>query len=75
MYGTGWCPDVRRSRVLLDGAGVPYRYVDLDRDAAATRYVRSLQQGRRRVPTLVWPDGRFLVEPPDEELHAMLDAE
>ncbi|WP_425433578.1 glutaredoxin family protein [Kineococcus xinjiangensis] len=74
VYGTGWCPDVRRSRALLDGAGVPYRYVDVEVDAAAERLVRGLQAGQRRVPTLVWADGGVLVEPGDEELRAQLDA-
>ena len=74
VYGTGWCPDVRRSRAVLDGAGVAYRYVDLDADRAATRLVRRLQHGRRRIPTLVWPDGSILVEPSDDELRARLAA-
>ncbi|MEV5765166.1 glutaredoxin family protein [Micromonospora sp. NPDC052213] len=73
VYGTGWCPDVRRSRAVLDAAGVTYHYVDLDRDRAATRLVRRLQHGRRRVPTLLWPDGTFLVEPTDEDLRTHLD--
>ncbi|SCG76266.1 glutaredoxin family protein [Micromonospora coxensis] len=72
VYGTGWCPDVRRSRALLDAAGIAYDYVDLDEDRAATELVRGLQQGARRVPTLLWPDGTFLVEPTDDQLRAHL---
>ncbi|MER7416935.1 glutaredoxin family protein [Micromonospora peucetia] len=68
VYGTGWCPDVRRSRALLDAAGVAYHYVDLEQDEAATTLVRQLQHGLRRIPTLLWPDGTFLVEPTDEDL-------
>jgi mycoredoxin len=68
VYGTGWCPDVRRSRALLDYTGVAYQYVDLDEDKAATKLVLRLQRGQRRVPTLVWADGTFLVEPTDDEL-------
>lgn len=68
VYGTGWCPDVRRSRALLDAAGVTYQYVDLDQDKDASTLVRRLQHGRRRIPTLLWPDGTFLVEPTDEDL-------
>lgn len=68
VYGADWCPDVRRSRQLLDSAGVPYRYVNLEEDRVATKLVRRLQKGRRRIPTLVWPDGTVLVEPSDEEL-------
>lgn len=73
VYGTGWCPDVRRSRALLDTAGIAYDYVDLDEDEAATEFVRGLQQGRRRVPTLLWPDGSFLVEPTDDRLREHLN--
>lgn len=74
VYGTSWCPDVRRSRALLDDAGVGYRYVDLEQDAAATRMVRSLQNGHRRIPTVVWDDGTVLVEPDDDELRAALES-
>lgn len=73
VYGTGWCPDVRRSRALLDAAGIGYDYVDVEADPAATDLVRGLQRGQRRVPTLLWPDGSFLVEPTDDQLRAHLD--
>ena len=72
VYGAGWCPDVRRSRAVLEAEGVAYRYVDVEADAAATEVVRRLQHGARRIPTIVWPDGSHLVEPGDEELRARL---
>lgn len=75
VYGTGWCPDVRRSLALLDGLGVPYRYVDLEQDALATAYVRKLQEGRRRIPTVVRSDGSHIVEPGDAELLGFLSIE
>ncbi|MGC4885641.1 glutaredoxin family protein [Micromonospora sp. DT227] len=56
MYGTGCCPDVRRSRTLLDRA---YTYIDLDDDKIAAEIVRQLQRGQRRVPTPTatsWPN-------------------
>ena len=74
VYGTGWCPDVRRARAALDAAGIAYDYVDLDRDKAATQLVRRLQRGRRRVPTIIWPDGTVLVEPDDDALLSQLEA-
>jgi mycoredoxin len=72
VYGTSWCPDVKRSRALLDREGVEYSYVDVEADAAAERRVRELQDGARRIPTIVWEDGSFLVEPSDAELSARL---
>jgi len=72
VYGASWCPDVKRSRALLDAQGVDYDYIDVEEDAAAEERVRSLQNGQRRIPTLVWPDGTHLVEPSDEDLAAHL---
>jgi glutaredoxin len=72
VYGASWCPDVKRSRALLDREGVEYSYVDVEADADAERRVRELQDGARRIPTIVWEDGSFLVEPSDDELSARL---
>lgn len=72
VYGADWCPDVRRSRRVLDAAGVAYRYVNIDTDESAVDLVRRLQNGSRRIPTLVWPDGTVLVEPSDDELRDRL---
>ncbi|MBE8520829.1 NrdH-redoxin [Amycolatopsis sp. H6(2020)] len=72
VYGASWCPDVKRSRALLDREGVEYSYVDVEADAEAERRVRELQDGTRRIPTIVWEDGSFLVEPSDAELSGRL---
>ncbi|MEV4601777.1 glutaredoxin domain-containing protein [Amycolatopsis sp. NPDC049253] len=72
VYGASWCPDVKRSRALLDSRGVAYDYVDVEADPAADELVRSLQEGARRIPTIVFADGTHLVEPSDDELAARL---
>ncbi|MET7999049.1 glutaredoxin domain-containing protein [Amycolatopsis sp. NPDC005232] len=72
VYGASWCPDVKRSRALLDSRGVAYDYVDVEADPAAETLVRSLQHGARRIPTIVFADGTHLVEPSDDELAARL---
>ncbi|MFI5613873.1 glutaredoxin family protein [Amycolatopsis sp. NPDC051903] len=72
VYGASWCPDVKRSRALLDSAGVEYDYVDVEADPEAEKLVRALQDGARRIPTIVFADGSHLVEPSDEELSARL---
>ena len=72
VYGADWCPDVRRTRAVLDRADASYRYVDIEQDAQALAAVRRLQRGGRRIPTLVWGDSSYLVEPSDDELRAQL---
>ncbi len=68
MYGTPWCPDCRRSKQFLGEHRIPYTYIDIDGDAAAMAEVERINNGMRSVPTLVFPDGRVLVEPSNEEL-------
>lgn len=73
FYGTGWCPDSRRSRALLDRLTVPYAYVDLDQDEAASAWAAAQNGGRRRIPTIAFgAAGPILIEPSDDDLAAAL---
>ena len=68
LYGNTWCGGSRRARLLFDRHGIPYRWVDIEQDAAAAKYVESLNHGFRSVPTIVWADGSMLVEPSEDQL-------
>ena len=68
FYGNTWCGGSRRARLLFNQQHIPYRWVDIDMDEEAARYVESLNHGIRSVPTIVWPDGTILVEPSNEAL-------
>ncbi len=72
LYGTPWCGDCKRSRRLLETNGVPYHYVDIETDPAATAVVERLNDGRQSVPTIVFSDGSVLVEPSNKVLAAKL---
>ena len=63
IYGNSWCGGSRRARLLFDQHHIPYRWVDIDHDEQGAKVVESLADGFRSVPTIVWPDGSFLVEP------------
>jgi mycoredoxin len=71
IYGTATCADCRRSRALLDGYGVAYRYIGIDEDAEAADYVRR-ENGRTSTPYIVLNDGSSMTEPTDAELRARL---
>jgi glutaredoxin-like protein len=75
VYGTTWCGGSRRVRLMLDRNQVPYTWIDIDKDEQAGKYVESLTHGYRSVPTIVWPDGSFLVEPSDETMARKLGIE
>jgi thioredoxin reductase (NADPH) len=68
VYGAPWCPDCRRSKRFLGEMRVPYRWIDIDQDEAAANVVREKNDGKQIIPTIVFPDGSFLVEPGNDEL-------
>jgi mycoredoxin len=75
LYGTSWCGGSRRARLFLDHHKIPYRWVDIDQNEKAAKYVESLNHGNRSVPTIVWPDGSVLVEPATDVLAKKLGVE
>jgi mycoredoxin len=75
IYTTKTCGDCFFTKRLLDGWGVAYREVDIAEDDGARAFVRSVARGYLSVPTLVFADGRVLVEPSRAELRDALDRE
>jgi thioredoxin reductase (NADPH) len=68
IYGAYWCPDCRRSKKFLGEQFIPYRWVDIEQDLAAESYVLEKNNGKRIIPTIVFEDESFLVEPTNAEL-------
>lgn len=68
IYGTSWCGGSRRAKQLFDENNIPYKWIDIDQDKAARAIVENLNNGFRSVPTIIFPDGSFLVEPSDSKL-------
>ncbi|MBI1377834.1 MAG: FAD-dependent oxidoreductase [Frankiales bacterium] len=68
LYGAAWCPDCRRSKAFLGEQRVPFHYVDLEEHPEENATVERFNDGRRIIPTIVFPDGSHLAEPSNEEL-------
>ena len=68
LYGTGWCPDCKRSKQFFGEQRVPFHYVDIDNDSDAIAFVEKMNNGFRSIPTIVFPDGAVLVEPSNAQL-------
>ncbi|HQE93958.1 MAG TPA: glutaredoxin domain-containing protein [Anaerolineae bacterium] len=75
VYGTCWCPDVRRARRFLDEHNVVYAYCDIDTDATSRAYCDEVHGGSWIVPTIAFPDGTILCNPSVRELAAKLGIE
>jgi mycoredoxin len=72
MYGADWCSDCRRSKTLLDGMGVDYKYIDVDAIEHAAEEARAIS-GRTNIPVVTFPDGTHFVEPSDAELRFKIE--
>lgn len=70
MYGTDWCPDCVRAKLVFKKLGVAFTYINTDRDKQAEELVIEHNNGTRIVPTIFFPDNSALVEPSNRELTA-----
>jgi thioredoxin reductase (NADPH) len=68
IYGAYWCPDCRRSKRFLGEQFIPYQWVDIEKDKNGEAFVLQKNNGKRIIPTVVFEDGSFLVEPSNAEL-------
>ena len=68
MYSTSWCGDCFRAKWFFENYGVPYTEINIEQDQEAVQTVLRLNEGKRSVPTIVFPDGSIMVEPTTREL-------
>jgi thioredoxin reductase (NADPH) len=68
VYGASWCPDCRRAKQFLASHRVAYEWIDLEEFPDKTAEVEARNDGKRIIPTIVFPDGTFLAEPSNDEL-------
>ena len=76
VLGRDTCEDTTRSRILLTKRRIPFTYLHVDTDADADAWIRRLNDGRWRTPTILIGDpdrpDAILREPSNEELLAAL---
>ena len=68
FYGTRWCGDCKRARRIFEELQIDYDWIDIDQNKDGEAFVKKTNQGNRSVPTIIFPDGSLLVEPPNQEL-------
>lgn len=73
IYGAYWCPDCRRSKKFLGENFIPFNWVDIEEDREGEEFVIAKNNGKRIIPTILFEDGSFLVEPSNAELAKKLN--
>ena len=75
VYGANWCGDCRRAKKFLGEQRVHYNWVDITDNDEAIAFVESVNEGKRRIPTLTLDDGRVLSNPDNATLADALGLE
>lgn len=68
VYSTTWCSDCKRTKQWFDEHKIAYKEINIEKNGKAVAYVQKINGGMQSVPTIVFPDGTFLVEPTNNEL-------
>lgn len=68
VYGATWCPDCKRAKKFFGEQRIQYTNVDIDEDPQGLAFVEKINESRRVIPTIVFPDGKVLVEPSNAQL-------
>lgn len=76
ILGRDTCEDTSRSRAHLDARAIPFSYLKVDEDPEADAWIRRLNDGMQRTPTILIGDPadphQILREPSNDELDAAL---
>jgi thioredoxin reductase (NADPH) len=75
FYGANWCSDCKRSKKFLGEQRVAYEFINIEEDAEGQAFVQRVQNGGMSIPTIVFDDGSFLIEPTNAELATKLGLE
>ena len=72
LYGADWCPDCRKSKSFLNDNKINFQFIDIDKNEWSIPIITKLNNGKRKIPTIVINDETVLVEPANEELRQAL---
>lgn len=68
VFGTTWSPSTYEVKAFLARNEVPYRFLDIERDAEAAHVVETTTSGAAALPVVLLPDGSVLVNPTKADL-------
>lgn len=72
IYGTSWCPDTTRAKKCLINHSIEFDWCDIEQNPEECAFVEQVNGGKRRVPTIVFPDDSILVEPSNSILESKI---
>nr|WP_120491090.1 mycoredoxin [Corynebacterium lactis] len=70
IYAASWCPFCQRLIAGLKKNGTPYEAWDVEAHADLSEWVKSVNDGNRVVPTVLYSDGTHATNPSAREVAA-----
>jgi glutaredoxin len=67
VYGADWCPLTARALRHLTHKQIPFKYINVETDSAASEWVKRQNNGKELKPTIDI-EGLILSEPSNQEL-------
>lgn len=74
MFSTVWCGYCQRLKAQMMRGDIPFVEVDIEADPSAAHFVETHNGGNQTVPTVVFPDGSTMTNPPYKEVVAKLES-
>ncbi len=68
MYGTPTCGDCVVAKEVFSEKNIDFDFINISDSEEDTKKAIELNNGRRRIPVIVFEDGSILVEPSRDEL-------
>lgn len=68
VAGTLWSPKSHEVKDFLSRNQIPYRWLDIEKDAEVKEGVESLSEAEIKLPIVYFPDGTHLISPDNLEL-------
>ena len=72
MYSTSWCGYCYRLAAQMEREGISFVVVDIEADPEAAAFVESVNSGNQTVPTVLFPDGTVVSNPPIGKVKELL---
>lgn len=74
IYSTSCCADCKRAKKWMDDNKISYTDIDIEKVPGAKEEMLQINGDIQHTPTVVFPDGSFLVEPTNVQLDERLSS-
>jgi mycoredoxin len=68
IYGAKDDEATKNVQAFLEDKKIAFKFVDINEDSVGETIVKEMNDGQRKIPMLVTPQGSFLTQPSEDDL-------